>query len=151
MPIDYRKYPANWKKEIRPAVLARAEHKCERCGLRNYSVGHRNAQGKFVGVHGNIVLDLAGQGLLYPSIGWLTHKEARKLADDLNEIEADGEHHYIVIVLAIAHLDHNVDNNDMANLQALCQKCHLDHDRLDNGQRRRYGKNYQKKQLNFEF
>ena len=29
MPIDYSKYPDNWKTEIRPAVLKRAGNRCE--------------------------------------------------------------------------------------------------------------------------
>ena len=29
------------------------------------------------------------------------------------------------VVLTIAHLDHNRDNNTYGNLAALCQKCHL--------------------------
>ncbi len=34
----------------------------------------------------------------------------------------------IRIVLTVAHLDHDITNNDPFNLQALCQKCHLTHD-----------------------
>lgn len=37
MPIDYKKYPPNWKTKIRPAILARANNRCERCGVENYS------------------------------------------------------------------------------------------------------------------
>lgn len=33
------------------------------------------------------------------------------------------------IVLTTAHLDHDPTNNDDANLAALCQHCHLTHDR----------------------
>jgi len=29
MPIDYKKYPKNWKTEIRPKILERAGNKCE--------------------------------------------------------------------------------------------------------------------------
>ena len=36
MPIDYRKYPKNWKTEIRPRILERAQNKCESCGAENY-------------------------------------------------------------------------------------------------------------------
>jgi hypothetical protein len=32
------------------------------------------------------------------------------------------------IVLTIAHLDQTPENNDPANLAALCQRCHLAHD-----------------------
>lgn len=33
------------------------------------------------------------------------------------------------IVLTVAHLDHNPANNDPSNLRALCQRCHILHDR----------------------
>lgn len=42
MPIDYRHYPADWKPRIRPAILARAGHRCEgsprypECRASNY-------------------------------------------------------------------------------------------------------------------
>ena len=32
------------------------------------------------------------------------------------------------VVLTIAHLDHDIANNQPANLAALCQRCHLRHD-----------------------
>lgn len=37
-PIIYRgrRYPDNWLTEIRPAIMARADHKCEWCGAVNY-------------------------------------------------------------------------------------------------------------------
>lgn len=44
------------------------------------------------------------------------------------------------VVLSVAHLDQNISNNDYKNLKALCQKCHLNHDRGDNNFRKRYGK-----------
>lgn len=34
----------------------------------------------------------------------------------------------IKVVLTIAHLDHDVINNDPGNLKALCQRCHNRHD-----------------------
>lgn len=41
MPIDYRKYPANWLSEIRPRILARANNCCEQCGIANYAINPR--------------------------------------------------------------------------------------------------------------
>ena len=38
MPIDYKEYPENWKTEIRPKVLERANNCCEFCGIKNYTV-----------------------------------------------------------------------------------------------------------------
>ena len=48
MPIDYKKYASNWKTEIRPSILERAENRCEFCGVENYVVGYRDENGKFV-------------------------------------------------------------------------------------------------------
>ena len=47
MPIDYRKYPKHWKKEVRPRILARVGHKCRCCGLHNHLWGYRDGGGKF--------------------------------------------------------------------------------------------------------
>jgi 5-methylcytosine-specific restriction endonuclease McrA len=42
-----------------------------------------------------------------------------------------------VVVLTIAHLDHDPTNNTDENLRALCQKCHNRHDAKHRGQSRR--------------
>lgn len=126
MPIDYKKYHPDLSKKIRPDILARAGNKCEQCGVRNHSVGYRNEDGYFIGTGGNILHDLAGDGLDYPSLELLPYKTAKEFADMCNEL---GDEKYIVIVLTIAHLDHNTFNNDYNNLKALCQRCNL---RLDN-------------------
>jgi hypothetical protein len=41
------------------------------------------------------------------------------------------------IVLATAHLDHDPANNEAANLKALCQRCHILHDRTHHLAQRR--------------
>lgn len=37
MPIDYKKYPSNWLKEIRPRIMQRANNtcECEGCDFRH--------------------------------------------------------------------------------------------------------------------
>ena len=35
----------------------------------------------------------------------------------------------ITIVLTVAHLDHDITNNEMSNLKAMCQKDHLNYDK----------------------
>lgn len=38
MPIDYKRYPPNWLTKIRPAILERANHCCEQCGVPNHAL-----------------------------------------------------------------------------------------------------------------
>ena len=40
------------------------------------------------------------------------------------------------VVLATAHLDHDPTNNPRRNLKALCQRCHMLHDREEHRRRR---------------
>lgn len=39
------------------------------------------------------------------------------------------------VILATAHLNHQSGDDRRCNLKALCQECHLKHDRQDNAQR----------------
>jgi len=32
------------------------------------------------------------------------------------------------VILTVAHLDHDINNNSLFNLKAMCQKCHLNYD-----------------------
>lgn len=113
MPCDYKNYPANWKTEIRPAILERANHCCEECGVNNGRVGYRDKQGKFYSV--KIIMDwLELHGIDLFAEGEILHHVADKKP--------------IKIVLTVAHLDHDTTNNDYSNLKALCQLHHLRHD-----------------------
>jgi 5-methylcytosine-specific restriction endonuclease McrA len=38
MPINYKKYPANWKSEIVPRIKQRDGHCCKFCGIENYTI-----------------------------------------------------------------------------------------------------------------
>lgn len=103
MPINYSKYPSNWKSEIRPAILKRAENKCEFCGLENYAIGYRE--------------------------GKVWHEIEKSFSGDMHAEDAISEGFKIIkIILTVAHLDHDIMNNDYSNLKALCQKCHLNYD-----------------------
>jgi len=46
------------------------------------------------------------------------------------------------VVLTVAHINRDTFDNRDENLKALCQRCHLQHDRGDNNKRKRYGKEY---------
>lgn len=113
MPLDYKKYDPEWKTKIRPAILGRANHACEECGVKNYSVGYWGNDGKFwTGEECLDLLEKTGYDIF---------------ANELSHIPGDLKP--IKIVLTVAHLDHNPGNNDYSNLKALCQRHHLAYDK----------------------
>jgi hypothetical protein len=133
MPIkteNKKLYPPNWR-QISQGVRERASYRCENCRVRNYSVGYRDAAGQFHRLGGSGPCDCAGDGLVWPSLGLISYCEALEFAKAANTgsdgTDGDG-HHYIVIVLTVAHLDHNPSNCHLSNLKALCQRCHLRYD-----------------------
>jgi 5-methylcytosine-specific restriction endonuclease McrA len=114
-PENKHRYPGNWN-EIRAAILKRADHKCEQCGVPNYALGGRTREGAWLQAMplGEKLLRLE-----WPRPGteaWCGEgKSAKKLR-------------IIRIVLTIAHLDHVPENCDPDNLRAWCQRCHLRYD-----------------------
>ena len=130
MPIDYKKYADNFLTELRPAVLKRAKNKCEHCGVDNYAIvqkgGFKHATQKHV-------------------------KVFLKLQEELGKRKALKTLNLAMVVLTTAHLDQNLKNNDLKNLAALCQRCHLIHDKVDNLNKRKYGKEYNTKQKQLQF
>lgn len=125
MPIDYKKYPANWKSEIRPAIMSRAGSRCEICGVAHYSVVKWDKTiRQWERACGNIYIDEIGAN------GAKTYQEARQLAAEWNSsFNDEDDRGWIVIVLTIAHLNHDVTDNRPENLKALCQRCHNNHDK----------------------
>lgn len=124
MPINYRNYPENWHSEIRPRILRRAGGdpvtpkigaRCETCGVRNYSVYHKPNR---------LVLKTFD-----------SYTKARLFAKHYPSSDA-----LKTVVLTIAHLDHDVSNNDESNLKALCQACHTRYDARHKQQSRKRGK-----------
>lgn len=110
MPVEYSRYPKNWQSEIRPFILKRADNKCEKYFVENYSYGWRDEQGNFhLGTDEEIESGVS--------------KNNKKI---------------IRIVLTISHLDHDEENHEvkMERLEALCQRCHLKYD-VEEKRRRR--------------
>ena len=114
MPIDYSKYPANWKSEIVPRILKRADNKCEICGLPNKSTVfamqfymRSNENGRYG----------------YRSIWFRIEQDALKVSHL-------GIKSKIRVVLTVAHLDHDETNKNIKDdrLKAMCQHCHLNYD-----------------------
>jgi hypothetical protein len=130
MPIDYKDYPANWKTEIRPAILTRAFNCCEFCNIKNGIIVLR-------GRYKDIEVYQDDDGNIYDAFD-----SERIGANYVGDIDDFGT--FVKIVLTIAHLDHNTEHNDYSNLKALCQRCH---NRYDRGNR---NKNIKEKKLKIQ-
>lgn len=125
MPIDYSKYPPNWKTEIRPAVLARANNCCEFCKVPNGSVQWRGKK-------------KVKEGGRYKFRTFPYTSLESALADGCafsQDILRNGKRKEVglyqtKVVLTIAHLDHDELNWEVQidRLAALCQLCHLQYD-----------------------
>lgn len=112
-PENKARYPANWK-EIRQAILERAQHQCEKCKAPNgarIARGAGKCEGSYITEDGYVSDAETGE-----SLGRARH----------SEFEARGD--WITVVLTIAHLDHVPENCDPSNLRAWCQRCHLRYD-----------------------
>lgn len=131
-PENRKLYPADWK-AIRQKRLEKCGHKCEECGLRLYSVGFRDKDGKFYPNGGNVDCDASGQGQ-HTNGEPLTFAEAQAIADDYNDhgfgkrqTDYCGQR-WFVVVLTLSHTNHDVTDNRMENLRMLCPRCHNTHD-----------------------
>ena len=107
MPIKVEnraRYAQDWP-EISHRKREAAGWKCEWCGVRGGAWGYRDDAGKFQ--------ECPREGF-GPDYGrppfWF------------------GARRIIQIVLTVAHIDHQPENNEWSNLAALCQRCHLRHD-----------------------
>lgn len=123
MPIDYSRYPPDWKTVIVPRIRARARARCERCGARAWQFGWRDSLGRF----------RPGTPPVLGTAGQLFQLDPEPLQPPM-----------IRIILTVAHLDHDEQNWQVSDdrLALLCQACHLNHDRPDNARRTKYGKEH---------
>jgi hypothetical protein len=112
MPIDYNEYPDNWKTEIRPEILKRANNKCEWCGLPNGEMIIRGNGNHWIKYHSD-------------DIDFFVNQDGQILSSEDLPDEYDEKINWTTIVLTIAHIE-NPDPMDCRpeNLAALCQRCH---------------------------
>jgi len=114
MPVNYKLYDKTWHSVIRPAIMRRANNHCEFCGIKNYTL-----------------VRVFRSGIRQTIDEYFTAKDANSVCASYNKGLDLKISKYIVVVLTVAHLDHNIENNDYQNLKALCQKCHNRHDIKD--------------------
>lgn len=115
MPIDYSRYPPNWKTEIVPRILERANNCCENCGIENKS------QAWSLALH-------VRQGTRYKLKRFWIINESDRIR--MQPFAHPKETKRITVVLTIAHLDHDEENHEVTDdrLRAWCQYCHLNYD-----------------------
>lgn len=132
MPIDYSQYADNWPKISYFIRKYRAKDQCEWCGVPNGRVIARLGENEWA------LADAGYQGM------------SMKQLKAYNEKYLVPYHlpRFTRIVLTVAHIDQDKTNNRFHNLAALCQACHLHHDRHQHARNRRYGRNHKVGQLN---
>jgi 5-methylcytosine-specific restriction endonuclease McrA len=116
MPIrpEYRwLYPIDWKQLSAVIRFERAKGQCQGCGRP----------------HGRITCHL-GDGRWWDRQrqSW-RDGEGRRVGRVLEVEDLQEQVRTTRVVLAAAHRDHDPTNNRPRNLVALCQRCHLQHDR----------------------
>lgn len=109
-------YPIDWRELSHEIRFRRAGGRCERCGRPHRQWTLQLADGRWQDVCGT----------------WRDDRGRTTMAPGRDEHPVRKW-----ILLGTAHLDHDPGNSRPRNLEALCQRCHLRHDRQDNHRRRR--------------
>lgn len=107
-------YPIDWPQLSDTIRFERAGGRCEGCGRP----------------HGQMVCHL-GDGRWWDDERqvWRNSRgRVLKLAPP-SSLPAGAQIEITKVVLACAHLDHDPSNSDPTNLEALCQRCHILHDK----------------------
>lgn len=107
MPMDRSLYPPDWE-EISRRAREEAGNRCEWCGVKNGTFGFR-VGGTFTAAAG-------------------PHEFTEGVKKRCRDLPTRPR--CFRIVLTTMHVDHNPSNNERSNLVAACQRCHLNHDRV---------------------
>ncbi len=126
MPIDYKTYHPKWSLISRLIRFVRANNRCEKCGVLNGSFINRFKDGSY-----KYAFPVQLEEFYY-----LTKKQSYSTQQALTRLELTK------IVLTVAHIDHDKNNNRFWNLAAWCQKCHLQHDIKQHVANRKYGRDH---------
>lgn len=113
-------YPIDWRELSDVIRFKRAKGRCEQCGRPHGQTISHLGDGRWFDPDDGTWRD--GQGR---AVDWVDYQDYK------------GQLRQTRVILATAHLDHNPSNNRPRNLKALCQRCHLRHDRKEHRQRSR--------------
>lgn len=113
-------YPIDWAQISHAIRFGRAKGRCEHCDRPHGKLVCHLGDGRWWDEDAQIWKDGRGRQVRSPS-------------------PAPGFDHRqkTMVYLATAHLDNNPGHNDRRNLKALCQRCHMLHDRDEHRRRRR--------------
>lgn len=114
-PENRHRYPPEWN-AIRADVRARSGDRCERCDVPNRAYRITYEDGSEYAIEPN---ETDARGRPAFSADRMLYIETAELADDA---------HVARIVLTVAHLNHQPEDNRPENLAHLCQRCHNRHD-----------------------
>ncbi len=142
MPINYKEYAPNWK-ALSKQVREEAKQQCEWCGAPNWHWIKRDAKPEnFREIVVNGLKKKVPYGDFETAFSFLLLQSPRIAAQHAKEIRALG---LTKIILTVAHLDRDKNNNERSNLAALCQRCHLGHDRVaQHIPNRKYGRRHKR-------
>jgi len=114
-------YGREWRTVIRPRILARDENRCNFCTKPNHATVYQIVSpGRAMWWIETMGFPPFNQHLITNN-GDLLSTEAQLLPLSKG--------YRVRVVLTIAHLNHDPTDNRDKNLAALCQWCHLHHDR----------------------
>ncbi|MCB2012980.1 MAG: hypothetical protein KDF64_20740 [Geminicoccaceae bacterium] len=112
-------YPIDWRELSRLIRFGRAGGRCEQCGRPHATTIRQLADGRWFDEERRCWRDDSGKPADWPDVVDYAGMSGRRIR------------------LATAHLDHDPLNSRPDNLRALCQRCHLRHDRREHLRRRR--------------
>lgn len=117
-------YGREWRTVIRPRILARAENRCEQCGVPNHTEVKR-VRGFWLEEGATWQLGVFRRWRTADGGDWERHAIP---GDEIEELDPPGRRRVVWIVLSVAHVNHQAGEDGDGNLRAWCQWCHLHHD-----------------------
>ncbi|MGH1483707.1 MAG: hypothetical protein ACRBM6_34305 [Geminicoccales bacterium] len=113
-------YPIDWPQLSDTIRFERAKGRCEQCARPHGKLISHLGDGRWFDPGCENWRD--GQGR---AVEWVDYRDYSGMVQQTK------------VYLATAHLNHDVADNRAKNLKALCQRCHMLHDREEHRRRRR--------------
>lgn len=112
-------YPIDWPLISRYVRFERAKGRCERCSRPDGVTIEQLPDGRWLDQEAGVWKNDLGEDANWPDAVDYAHIKRKSIR------------------LSAAHLDHDPSNSHSNNLMALCQRCHLQHDRIEHTKQRR--------------